>query len=135
MDRRARRRQHVLVFEEPALMSNRHFGLDVRVGPSTAADPPPPSSPARPRVLERPPSPSPDWPVEPSGTDTSPQGNRGCSCAIHGWGGCPNPVALVARSPSLDLQIWQPGATLSGVGKFQEFVEVTVGRCFSLITP
>jgi hypothetical protein len=50
------------------------------------------------RVLERPPSPSPDWPayrpMEPSDPDTSPWGCRGRSCAIHGWG-CPNRVAPV----------------------------------------
>jgi hypothetical protein len=122
MERRARRRRRALVFDEPAPMSNHHFRLDAGGGPSTTTYPPPTSSPACPRVLEGPPFTSPDRPVEPLGIDTSSRGNRGRPCAIHGWGGCPNLVAPAARSTSPDLQIWQLGATLSGVSKFWEFV-------------
>jgi hypothetical protein len=54
------------------------------------------------RVLERPPSPSPEWaayrPLEPSDPDASPWGCRVGPCAIHGWA-CPNRVAL-AQGPS-----------------------------------
>jgi hypothetical protein len=57
-----------------------------------------------PRVLERPPSPSPDrsayWPMEPSDRNASPRGRQGRPCAVHGWGPCPYPVALAVGSSS-----------------------------------
>jgi hypothetical protein len=59
--------------------------------------PPPPLSPSvvpHHRVLERPPSPSPNQlayrPIEPSDPDTSPWGCQGRPCAVHSWGLCPN---------------------------------------------
>jgi hypothetical protein len=57
----------------------------------------------RSRVLERPPSPSPDrlayQPMEPSDLDASSWDHRGWPCAIHGWGPCLNRDAL-AHKPS-----------------------------------
>jgi hypothetical protein len=57
-----------------------------------------------PRVLERLSSPSHDrlayQPMEPSDHDASPRGRRCRSCVIHGWGSCPNPVALAVESSS-----------------------------------
>jgi hypothetical protein len=62
--------------------------------PAPAHPPPLPSAPPCSWVLERAPSPSPDWPtyrsMEPSDPNTSPWGPRGRSCAVHGWGPCPN---------------------------------------------
>jgi hypothetical protein len=34
----------------------------------------------------------------------------------------------------LGSHIWPPGAPLSGVGKFGEFIQGIVEKCFSLIT-
>jgi hypothetical protein len=39
--------------------------------------------------------------MEPSHNNSSPRGHLGHPCAIHGWGGSPNPVALAAISASL----------------------------------
>jgi hypothetical protein len=107
MDRRAPRRHHAIEFDEPNPIVNRHFGRDVRAGTSnTATDPPSASASLRPRVLERPPSPSPDlpphWSMKPSDNDSSPRGCRGHPCVIHGWDGCPNPVVPIVRSASPD---------------------------------
>jgi hypothetical protein len=69
--------------------------------PVLASAPPQPLPSAIPhhRVLEQPPSPSLDWsayrPMEPSDPNTSPWGRQGRPCVIHGWGPCPNQVALV----------------------------------------
>jgi hypothetical protein len=57
------------------------------------ADPPPPSATPHRRVLERPPSPSPDRPLL-SDPDTHQRGRQGGSRAVHGWD-CPNRVAPV----------------------------------------
>jgi hypothetical protein len=38
--------------------------------------------------------------MEPSDHDASPRCHQGCSCVIHGWGSCPNPLALAVESSS-----------------------------------
>jgi hypothetical protein len=67
--------------------------------PQPSASPTP-----NPRVLERPPSPSPNRPVyrpmDPSYHDASPRGCHGLPCVVYGWGPCPNPVTLMIRSLS-----------------------------------
>jgi hypothetical protein len=71
--------------------------------PTPTAPPESLTTPPHTRVLEQPPSPSPDWvayqPMEPLDLDASPWGHRDRPCAIHGWGPCPNRVAL-AHGPS-----------------------------------
>jgi hypothetical protein len=79
-----------------------HHGGRRHRRPTVAPAPQQPLSPlavSHRRVLERPPSPSPDRlayrPMEPSDPDASPWGRRGQPCSIHGWGSCPYQVAPV----------------------------------------
>jgi hypothetical protein len=59
------------------------------------------------RVLERPPSPSPDRatyrPMEPSDPDDSQWSHRVVPCAVHGWA-CPNRVAPAQGASSSGIQ-------------------------------
>jgi hypothetical protein len=68
---------------------------DPREGPSRQA--PADAHNPRVRVLERPPSPSPDppayWPMELSDPGTSLRSHWDTPCTIHGWGSCPKPAA------------------------------------------
>jgi hypothetical protein len=63
-------------FTAPTIGCTHQAGGDARVGPSFAPSHPPPPASVHPRVLERPPSPFPNWPsywlMEPSDTDASP---------------------------------------------------------------
>jgi hypothetical protein len=65
------------------------------------------SAPPHRRVLERPPSPSPDRatyrPMEPSDPDDSPWSHRVVPCAVHGWA-CPNRVAPAQGASSSGIQ-------------------------------
>jgi hypothetical protein len=74
----------------------RQTGGDPGVGTSSQAPRRTPNP--RVRVLERPPSPSPDppayWPMEPSDPATPLRGLREPPCIIHGWGPCPYPVVM-----------------------------------------
>jgi hypothetical protein len=79
---------------------SRHGGRRHRrtaVAPASPPPPPPSAAPHR-RVLERPPSPSPDRPVNQplvlSNLDAHPRGRQGEPCAIHSWD-CPSRVAPV----------------------------------------
>jgi hypothetical protein len=68
--------------------------------------PPPPSTVPHRRVLEWPPSPSPDRPVSRSllsDLDAHPRGHQGWPCAIHGWD-CPNRAAPVHDPSSSSRQ-------------------------------
>jgi hypothetical protein len=75
------------------------------VAPADPPSPPPSVVPHR-RVLEWPPSPSPDRPVNRSllsDPDTHPRGHQGRPCTVHGWD-CPNWIALVHDPSSLRHQ-------------------------------
>jgi hypothetical protein len=50
------------------------------------------------------PFPPPYQPMEPSDPNTSPWGRLGRSCAIHGWGACPNRVAPAHKPSSSNHQ-------------------------------
>jgi hypothetical protein len=72
-----------------------------------------------------PPSPSPDRPayrsMEPSYPDASLWGRRGRPCAVHGWGPCPNRVAL-AHVP---LSSGQQGEAVREEDELHQILTVT----------
>jgi hypothetical protein len=91
----------------------RQTGGDPGVRPSHQAPTGAPNP--RVRVLEQPPSPSPDpltyRPMEPLDLTDSPWGRQEPSCAIHGTGPCPYPVTQ-----------WQPVSSSPGRGGGEEEV-------------
>jgi hypothetical protein len=108
---RCERRRRCQLFTDHVHQCNHHVGRDVGAGPSNAAPTSPSSASTHPRVLEKPPSPSLDqpeyWPLELSDIDASPRRHWGHPCTVHGWGMCPNPVALAA-TPSVVPMLHRP---------------------------
>jgi hypothetical protein len=103
----------------------RHGGQCHRRPRPAPSIPPLASAPPRSRVLERPPPPSPDRPayrsMEPSYPDASLWGRRGRPCAVHGWGPCPNRVAL-AHGP---LSSGQQGEAVGEEDELHQILTVT----------
>jgi hypothetical protein len=102
MDHHERCRRRALNFNGHRPVSTHRSGGDVGAGSSTAQQP---SASTHSRVLERPPSPSPDrpeyWPMEHTHADASPRAHWGHLCVVHSWRLCPNPVARTVVPSSL----------------------------------
>jgi hypothetical protein len=102
----------------------RRTGGDYGAGPSHQASEHIPNP--RVRVMQRLPSPSPTppayWSMEPSDLGTSLRSHWELSCAIHGMGPCPYPVAQ--RQPVLSSSGMREGE--EGVVDADDVVEVTI---------